>query len=392
MKQVLVSGSVVTLIVALSLSGCSSDSGGSAPEVFPNRRTKFPAEGRTLGYVANQRSDTVSVIDLDALVHLGQATVGRNPIDVDGPRRFTLDGAAGLGYVVLSYPLSAPGAHAAQNGIVAPWGYVQALALADLAPVGDARVDRRAANIALSDDNGMVAVVHYDQELSLLGSDLESRRANLALLAPAAGLQTGTAQERSVRLCVAPSDVVFGKGTPRAYVACTGEDALAVVDTASATVLARVPAGDYATNKPTAIAIDPAGAHILLSNEISTRVVTFTATDMPALVHSTDDLPGLPRTVTFVSDSEYLVPLQDPNGIARIDAATGSMLGHRSYTDAECLNPQAVSVAADGRLFLVCEGDHYSPGSVVRLDATTLEIQGKVLVGLYPDQLAIRNP
>jgi DNA-binding beta-propeller fold protein YncE len=185
---------------------------------------------------------------------------------------------------------------------------------------------------------------------------------------------------------------VRGKGQPRAYVACTGEDELAVVDTDSGTVLARVPAGDYETNKPTAIALDPTGAHVVVSNEISTKVVVFTATDTPQLLVSTDELPGLPGPVTFLSDAEALVPLQNPNGIARIDLATGAMLTQRAFTDDECQNPQAASVAADGRVFLVCEGDHYSPGSVVRLDPTTLEVQARVAVGIYPDRLAIRDP
>jgi DNA-binding beta-propeller fold protein YncE len=385
-------GTAAILVVALSLAGCSPDGGGGTP-AFPDRRSQFPPNGRTLGYVANQMSDTVSVLDLDGMIELGQGPVGRSPVDVDGPRHIQIDTAAGVGYVVLSYPLSMPSAHAALDGVMAPFGYVQALTLLDLAPVGDVRVDRWAAGMALSDDKATVAVVAFDQQASVLGTDLDGRRANLTVV-PAAGLQKSAATERTLRLCVAPIDVAFGKDQhrARAYVACTGEDSLAVVDIDDMTVLARVPAGADATNKPVSIAVDPTGGHVLLSNQISARVATFTATDTPQLVISSDELPGQPNTVTFVSDTQYVVPLQNPNGIARVDAATGAVLAQSSYTDDQCQNPQAASQTPDGRLYLVCEGDHYSPGAVVRLDPTSLEIQAKVMVGLYPDRLAIRTP
>jgi hypothetical protein len=79
-EGVWVSGVVAAIVLfAVSLAGCSPDGVGGAP-VFPDRRPQFPANGRTLGYVANQMSDTVSVVDLDGMIELGQGPVGLNPV------------------------------------------------------------------------------------------------------------------------------------------------------------------------------------------------------------------------------------------------------------------------------------------------------------------------
>jgi hypothetical protein len=41
---------------------------------------------------------------------------------------------------------------------------------------------------------------------------------------------------------------------------------------------------------------------------------------------------------------------------------------------------------------LVCEGDHYSPGSLVELDPNSLEVRRSVALGAYPDHLAVLEP
>lgn len=342
--------------------------------------------------MANQYSDTVSILDLGTLTVVGEVPVGINPVEIDGPRQITLDAARGVAYVLLSYPLSVVGAHAVAHGAQPPFGYVRELSLRNLASLGELSVDRRAAGMTLSNDRGLLAIAHFDQDLALLSTDLDGRRANLILIGPAWGLETGSADKRKGTVCVAPLGVVFGKDQTRAYVACTGEDSLAVVDTATSMVLTRVPAGDGPVNKPTAISVDPTGSTVLLSNQLTSQVVAFAADDNATEIGSSSELPGIPGPVAFLSATEWLVPLQSPNGAVRVDAATGEVLARKSYRDDECLNPHAATVAGDGRVFLVCEGDHYSPGSVVQIDAGTLDVQRKVNVGLFPDQLAILAP
>ena len=378
------------VLCALGTAGCGSD--GSPIGPVPSERRSFPGDGHTLGYVANQYADTVSVVDLTTVTVLGEVPVGMNPVEVDGPRQLTLDPGRGLAYVLLTYPLTALGAHAIAHGAQPPFGEVRALSLLDLTPLGDEAVDRRAAALALSRDGSLLAAVHADQDLESLSTDLDSRRANIALISPAWALATEKESERKSAVCVAPEDVVLSRDGTRAFIACTGEDSLVVVDTTTMNVVTRVPAGDGVVNKPTAIALDPTGTRLLLSNELTGKVVVFTADDTAAMLFSSDDLGGSPGPVAFLSSGDWLVPLQAPDGAARLDAGTGKVLAYTAFGPDTCQSPHAASLTAAGDVFLVCEGDHYSPGRIDALDPTTLEVGAGLSVGLYPDRLAIREP
>ena len=62
------------------------------------------------------------------------------------------------------------------------------------------------------------------------------------------------------------------------------------------------------------------------------------------------------------------------------------------YLDTECTNPSEATELGDGRLFLVCEGDHFRPGALVSLDPDSLAVLGSVELGVYPDRLGVRSP
>jgi YVTN family beta-propeller protein len=200
----------------------------------------------------------------------------------------------------------------------------------------------------------------------------------------------GTAALCFAKVCIAPAAVVLSPDGTRAIVACTGEDSLAVVDTRTLAVTARVPAGPQPTNKPTALARNAAGTLVAVSNQISREVVVFELGATPT-ARVAIAVAGVPAFATWLVDS-ILVPLQDPNGATLLDAATGAVLRTVTYGDDACRAPSDAQVADDGRVFLVCEGDHYRPGAVVRLDPETLAVTGRVEVGLYPDRLAVRGP
>ncbi len=382
-----------TLATTLFIAGCGNQANSTAdPDAYPNRREKFESSGHVLGYVANRESDTVSVLDLDALTELGEVPVGRDPVDIDGPRHVQLDADAKTAYVVLSYPLLADSPHAIANGGGPRDGYVLALALDDLRPLGEVRVAALANDVALSDDHAALAVAHYDTVLALTNTtDIDARRATLAFIQPASGVARGTADVTSLKTCVAPATVVYGADGTRAFVACTGEDALGVVDTVNRQVLSRVPAGSSPANKPYALTRNPAGTRLAVSNQVSQRVVVFDTEDTPAQ-QATALVPGVPFYAAWLDDDQLLVPVQGPSGAVLVDATSGAVLASAMYADADCNNPSDARVLTDGRLFLTCEGDHYTSGSVVELDPTTLAIQGKIGVGIYPDRLAVLEP
>jgi YVTN family beta-propeller protein len=390
---------LVRSAVALALFGCASSQGaepGTEPEAngpaFPNRSTRFESRGRPLGYVANRRSDTVSVLDLAAMTKLGEVPVGRDPVDVDGPRHVVADVPANALYLVLSYPLVSDSPHAIANGGGPRDGYLLELALDDLHARGSVRLDPSPTELVLSDDRRLLAVSHQDTVLALKNTpDIESRRATLALVRPTSDMSDSAATLSLVPTCVAPSAVELSSDGTRAYVACTGEDTLVVVDTTQKLVIARVPAGVLTANKPYALTRNAEGTRLALSNQVAQTLVVFGTGDVPVPL-ATVKVPGVPFFAGFHGENELLVPLQEPDGVVRVDVTTGAVTAAVTYADDTCQNPSDARYTTDGRVFLVCEGNHYSAGSVVELEPSTLAIRARVDVGVYPDRLAVVEP
>jgi DNA-binding beta-propeller fold protein YncE len=328
---------------------------------------------------------------------LASVPVGRDPVDIDGPRHVVLDPGNGLAYVALSYPFSITSEHAISQGATQRYGYVQALNLLDLSIAGDLRVDPMAADVAFSPTSGRLAVAHADTSRALQNED-DARRSNLVFVAPASSIAQGNAAPTRVPACAVPSSVAFDREGARLFVACTGEDSLVVVDGASRSVLSRGPSGatlpdDPAAsfNKPYGLVVDAAHDRLLVSNQVSRTVALFDLNDAPNL-RSSHRLVGIPMFSALLSESTLAVPFQSPNGAALFDVTTGEQRLEVEYSDADCMNPAELSVAADFRLFLVCEGDHYHPGAVAEVDPDTLSITRSVSVGLYPERMSILEP
>lgn len=381
---------VAVLIAAGALAGCSTENepyAAYAGDAYPNLRPRYEPDGRLFGYVANRMSDSISVIDLDSMTVLGSAPVGRDPVDIDGPRHVVLDEERALAYVVLSYPLDIPSAHV-QPGQEIPEraSYVQALGLTDLRPLGEVRVEPNAEELALSWGRNQLLVSHYDTTRAL-----KMLPASIATIDEPWRMVEGAATARPVLACIAPAALAYSPDDARAYAVCAGDDGLAVLETSNGTVIARTPTGEAVANKPYALSMHPAGQQLLVANQLTRAVSLFTATDEPQLVRSIP-LPGIPFFAAWLSGSEVVVPLRDASGAARVNVETGEVLQATTYPIADCENPGEARLAADGRLFLVCEGDHYRPGAVVQIDAQTLEILTAVSVGIYPDRLALREP
>jgi hypothetical protein len=59
-----------------------------------------------------------------------------------------------------------------------------------------------------------------------------------------------------------------------------------------------------------------------------------------------------------------------------------------TYTQEECKSPHVARMAKDGRVYLVCEGDHVAKGTVLEIDPKTLETKHRWTVGVFPDGIA----
>jgi DNA-binding beta-propeller fold protein YncE len=379
--------------------GCSDggvtrveDPYGGAP--FPNRRTAF-ADRPELAVVSNNGDDSLTLVDLAVPELVGSGGIGLDPVDLDGPHHVALDRAHGEVLTVLAYPVppTAPGPHAA-HGSSQRRGMIQRLALSDLSPLGALPVETNPGDIVLSDDGNLLIVSHFDLVRAQKQPDLESKRATLALVDPRnVGVEGGAAT--FVPTCIAPHGVALSRPSgERAYVACYGEDALAVVDTTDPDAppeLVSLGIGGEPGRPfygPYAAVMSPGGALVAVSNTESGDVRLFDAeahSFLPARL-ATGGAPYFPAWAD--DETELIVPVQTPDGVLRV-TLDGTVRARREFSDGECVKPHEVVRSHGGRFFLVCEGDHVGPGTLLELDASSLETLAVLELGVYPDRLAI---
>lgn len=399
---------VVTLALGLlGAAACAKDR-STAPtawarfegEAYPNRRAKveLPTSG-DVALVANATSDTLRFVALDPARPIATLPVGRDPIDIDGPHHLAVDRERTFVVVALAYPpvTEAQGPHAGHShGASQRVGFVQKLALSDLHLLGEVRVDPNPGDLALSDDGSRLVVTHYDLSRATTGKSIEEQRANLMVVDPRALAPVGSPEPNKTRVCVAPHGVALSPGDGRtAFVACYGEDALAVVDVASPELpLTRIPlrGGSVQAGAPTlgpyaAVASPDANTiavSCLLSKEVRLFDVAARAFRDTALLVS-----GAAYFPAWSSDGKTLyVPVQNPDAIVALDVTTGkTILTHP--LDASCTKPHDVVRSSDGQsLYVVCEGSAPDAGAIVILDAATLEEKARVAAGSTPDRMA----
>lgn len=369
------------------------------PPVFPNRRPTIELPNGEVGFTSDNGSDTVTVLDLATGVVLGTAPVGRNPIDNDGPHHLAVDRANGFAYVAFAYPVPAllPGPHA-QHGLSTRAGFVQKLALDDLRPVGEVRVDDNPGDIVMSEDGARLVVAHYDLQKAIQNApDLEAMRATLAVIEVDAILPTGSADPLRIATCIAPHGVALSRPDGAvAYVACYGEDSVAFVDTTDPSAeVVLVPMGPNPslgtpTYGPYSAVLSPSGTLLAVGN-LESRNVRVLDVTARAVTSTAVAVMGTPYFTAWSSNEAILyVPTQSPDAIVAADAVTGAIVQSRLFDATSCVLPHEAVLSGDGAtLYLVCEGDHQAPGAVLALDVSDLSTKWTTAVGVYPDRLAV---
>lgn len=362
---------------------------------YPNRAAPitWPKGGAAL--VTNSYADTVSVVDLALGAPFLTRPVGRNPVDLDGPHHVAVDPAGKFAFTALSYPrVNASGPHAAHGSASIP-GYVQKLSLTDLSIVGSVRIENNPGDIVMSSDGKRIVVSHFDLERAVENpNDIEKARASLAVVDPEGIAPSGSTKPTFIRVCVAPHGVVLEAGTSRAFVACYGEDSLAIIDLDQPTgVIERVPVGanvsGFGSPKygPYALSFDTAGGRVAVSSTQSKDLRFFDVASKAFDEAATVTLVGAPFFTAWSADDQTLfVPTQDPDALVavRFDATEPKAITFDSTT---CIKPHVVT-RVGAALYLVCEGDHASAGSLVVLDEA-LVVQSSTPLGVYPDAFAV---
>ncbi len=365
---------------------------GGAP--YPNVRPKLALPSGDFALVPSSGADRLALVDLTAGATTFASPVGRDPVRLDGPHQIVADLRARVGYLVMAYPgaVAASGTHSHGNSALPGW--VQAISLEDFRAIGEVRLDPNPGELALSDDGRRLVVTHFDlAAASTPGASLEARRATLAIVDPAAMLPSDTPEPDKLLTCVAPHGVALSRPDGKtAYVACYGEDALAVVDVADVHApVVRVPLGPAATTSgppaygPYGVSLSPDGQRVAIGTMDSKEVRFFgvSAGAMEALVIAT---PGAAYVATWSLDGKDLfVPTQGQDALNVYDANTGAPLRARVFDAATCVAPLEVTLGSDGAtLHVVCEGGAGQGGALVTLDRSTLATRARVEVGPFP--------
>lgn len=367
-------------------------------EAYPDRREKIEVPESGAGFVTNSYSDTVSVLDLGTGETIGTYPVGRDPVTLDGPHHVVVSPSGDAVYVALSYPVVGVAGPHASHGSSARSGYAQKLAGDDLRVLGQVRVDENPGEIVLSEDGSRLVTSHFDLQRALKNpTDIDAARATLAVIDPTKMFMTGSPAAVRISTCVAPHGMVLSAPDgATAYVACYGEDSIAVVDLVAGEVKDRVVVGGNAEGfgdpvyGPYSVVGSPGGGLIAIGNTVSKDVRfldTETSQMRPELALSTLGAPYFPAWLD--GEAKLVVPMQAPDGIAVFDMETQGELVSRQFSGEECPLPHVAILLKDETIALVCEGDHIAPGKVVWLDPETLETVREATVGVYPDAIAV---
>ncbi|XXY23084.1 YncE family protein [Sorangium sp. So ce216] len=395
-------------LAAATLASCSdpdpiieSRYGAYEGDAYPDRRPEIVIPEGGMGVVTDSLSDTISLIALETGERFGVRPVGRDPVTIDGPHRVAVDAAGGALYIALSYPSTAgtSGPHAVHGGSAVS-GYIQKLALDDLRILGQVRVEANPGDIVLSEDGGRVVVSHFDLKRALDSpEDLAAARSSLAVVDPDAVLPQGSAAPTLIPVCKAANGIALSRPDgARAYVACYGDDALAIVDLTDPDAEVKlVPVGPPLSSDahasaygPYAVMMSPDQKTIAVSNTDSREVRFFDVASETFDESRTILTIGAPYFGAWTSDgSAIYIPTQVPGTIVRIGATPDDSAAISRNISKDCLRPHLAELDEEHGLFIVCEGDQtVTPGKVLRLDPETLETLSEAEVGLFPDAFA----
>ncbi len=361
----------------------------SGPPPYPTRREPLALRSGTYAFVSNALSDSIHVINIDTGEHVREATVGRYPVDVDGPQRVVVDRAGQALYFVLRYPqLSPTGPHAAHSS-VQRLGYVEKRSLRDFGLLAELRVDANPSDVELSQDGARVVTSHFDLERADLSSP--DRNAKLFVTSTAS---FGTDSPTRIAVCRAPSGMDLSNPDARyVFVACYADDAMGVVDVDTLQVQLVPMGAALATGAPAwgpkfvrarsdvgVIAVANVVGHSISFFDTVTRTFPSTAVPVGGAAYRPDwSLDG----------ASLLVPTRDPDALNVIDSESRTVSQVRVFDGSECLKPQEVSTIDEERILVVCEGDGVKPGAVLILDRSSLVTQRRIDVGTSPDRAAL---
>ena len=390
----------VVLGAVSAFAGCSSCKTSPSESVQTGPLTPgatIPTPPHRAAYVTNNGSDSVSVIDRDG------DTVTTVPIDLDpdareAPHHLSIDVAQKAAFVALAFPPE-PGKkkdpHASHGG-ASDVGRLVRLDLDSLAATAATLVDENPGDVILTHDRSRVLVTHFDMKRAM---DVAARGAAspATMFAHLVVIDARTMKRVGSRaVCTAPHGVVTTRDDRTAFVACYGSDELAIVDLATdGFPVSRIPLGSapgvpgVPRYGPYSVTLSPDEKLVVVADLEGQDIRIFDRASKRFVAERTVPLAAKAFMPAFIDATTLLVPTQAPDGLARVDIEGARVTARRPLTKTECTLPHVVKVAKDGRAYLVCEGNHTQPGSVLEIDKDSLATKKRWSVGVYPDGIEL---
>ena len=345
--------------------------------------------------------DTLTFLDADTLALVARIPVGLSPAELEGLHHVVLspDGQFLYTGVAENVPNSGTGPHGSHGDGSEP-GYVLKIRLADARLVGSVRVDRNPGDLVLSPDGTTLWVSHFDVKRILdvvqAGGPEEDKNSAIATI----DTETMTLREL-VDVCPAEHGMTLSPDAETIYMACYGSDRLAVVDV-SAPGLSHtlVPLGASPQVLPAtlaygpyAVTVDPDEETVWVScweSEDIRAFDTVSGTIDPAReIDTPGSLPGFggrtSQQVVFARQSSD--PGFPDDRVVVVQSGGAPAFVEHVVDPGECTAAhQAIpDPTRAGKALVVCEGNHATPGTLVRIDLVTGAVEETAEVGIFPD-------
>ncbi|MEO8800411.1 MAG: YncE family protein, partial [Polyangiaceae bacterium] len=322
------------IFLALAAAGCDSCK-RTTPVV---KAAPVPIALGRAAYVTDNGSDQISVIDRDS------PTVVARSVDIDpdaheAPHHLAIDHRTKKLFVALAFPpppdAEAKGPHSGHGNATNP-GKLARLDLETLTVEATVEVDENPGDIALTHDGSKVLVTHFDMKRAMTaaaaGKPPNEMFSTIQIWDAVKMTKLG---ERA--LCVAPHGIAVTRDDKSAIVACYGSDEIAIVDlTAPGLPTSRIVLGEKTgvlgapRFGPYAVALSPSGAKVLIDDleGQDVRVLDLASTKLGGSVA----LGARAMISIFVDETSAIVPLQAPDGLARVDIEAETVTAQIAFT------------------------------------------------------------